>query len=43
MTTHLVIDKIFKDPAVKYDLSEFVGFGIPIHKMININSKVKLQ
>ncbi|RIA09368.1 type I restriction enzyme M protein [Flavobacteriaceae bacterium MAR_2010_72] len=39
MTTHEVIDKIFKDPTVKYDLSEFEGLGIPIDKMIKIYSK----
>jgi type I restriction enzyme M protein len=39
MTTHQVIDKIFKDPTVKFDLSEFVGLGKPIHEMINIYSK----
>jgi len=39
MTTQLVIDKIFKDPAVKYELSEFEGLGTPIHDMINIYSK----
>lgn len=39
MTTHQVIDKIFKDPAVKFDLSEFEGLGKPIHEMINIYSK----
>lgn len=39
MTTHQVIDKIFKDPTVKFDLSEFEGLGKPIHEMINIYSK----
>jgi type I restriction enzyme M protein len=39
MTTQQVIDKIFKDPAVKYELSEFEGLGTPIQKMINIYSK----
>lgn len=39
MTTQQVIDKIFKDPAVKYELSEFEGLGISIHDMINIYSK----
>lgn len=39
MTTQQVIDKIFKDPAVKFDLSEFEGLGKPIHEMINIYSK----
>ena len=39
MNTQQVIDKIFKDPAVKYELSEFEGLGISIHDMINIYSK----
>jgi len=39
MTTHQVIDKIFKDLAVKFDLSEFEASGKPIHEMINIYSK----
>lgn len=39
MNTQQVIDKIFKDPAVKYELSEFEGLGKPIHEMINIYSK----
>lgn len=39
MNTQQVIDKIFKDPAVKYELSEFEGLGTPIHEMINIYSK----
>lgn len=39
MNTHQVIDKIFKDPTVKYDLTEFEGFGKPIHEMLNIYAK----
>lgn len=39
MNTHEVIDKIFKDPTVKYELSEFEGLGKPIHEMIDIYSK----
>jgi type I restriction enzyme M protein len=39
MTTQQVIDKIFKDAAVKYELSEFEGLGTPIHDMIKIYSK----
>lgn len=39
MNTQQVIDKIFKDPAVRYDLSEFEGLGKPIHEMITIFSK----
>lgn len=36
MTHSEVIDKIFKDPGVKYELSEFEGLGKPIHEMLNI-------
>lgn len=39
MNTQQIIDKIFKDPAVKYELSEFEGLGKPIYKMIEIYSK----
>jgi type I restriction enzyme M protein len=39
MTTQQVIDKIFKDPTVKYELSEFEGLGTHMHDMINIYSK----
>ena len=36
MHTQQIIDKIFKDPTVKYDLTEFEGLGKPIHEMLNI-------
>jgi type I restriction enzyme M protein len=39
MNTHQVIDKIFKDPTVKFDLTEFEGLGKPIHEMLNIYAK----
>jgi type I restriction enzyme M protein len=39
MNTQQVIDKIFKDPTVKYDLTEFEGLGKPIHEMVNIIAK----
>ncbi|AJI52333.1 N-6 DNA methylase [Francisella philomiragia] len=34
-----IIDKIFKDPSVKYELSEFEGLGKPIHEMLDIIEK----
>jgi hypothetical protein len=43
MTTNQVIDKIFKDTADKFVLSEFEGLRKPIQEVININSKVKLK
>ncbi len=39
MTNSELIDKIFKDPAVKYELSEFEGLGKPLHQMLEISSK----
>lgn len=39
MTNSELIDKIFKDPAVKYELSEFEGLGKPIHEMLDIIEK----
>ena len=39
MTTKEVFDKIFKDPAVQYELTEFEGLGKPIHEMLSIYAK----
>lgn len=39
MTTQEIIDKIFRDPAVKHELTEFEGMGKPIYEMINIYAK----
>ncbi|MCA0231883.1 MAG: N-6 DNA methylase [Bacteroidetes bacterium] len=39
MTTKEVIDRVFKDPAVKYELTEFEGLGKPIHEMLTIYAK----
>jgi type I restriction enzyme M protein len=39
MNTHQVIDKIFRDPNVRYELNEFEGLGKPIHEMITVYSK----
>ncbi len=39
MTTQEVIDKIFKDPSVKYELSEFDGLEKRIHEMIEVQKK----
>ena len=39
MTTQEIIDKIFKDQSVKYDLTEFEGLGKPIHDMLNVFSR----
>jgi type I restriction enzyme M protein len=39
MTTKEIIDKIFKDPATRYELTEFEGLGKPIHEIISIYPK----
>jgi len=36
MDTTQILDKIFKDPKTKYDLTEFDNLGKPIHEIINI-------
>ncbi len=40
MNTREVIDKIFKDPKIKYELSEFGTLGKPIGDIIEIYPKV---
>lgn len=39
MTKQEVIDAIFNDPAVKYELTEFQGLGTSIVDMLNIESR----
>lgn len=39
MTTQEVIDAIFNDPSVKYELTEFQGLGTTIPDMLNIYSR----
>lgn len=39
MTTQEVIDNIFNDPSVKYELTEFQGLGKTIPEMLNIFSR----
>lgn len=39
MTTQEVIDAIFNDPTVKYELTEFQGLGKTIPEMLNIYSR----
>lgn len=39
MTTQEVIDAIFNDPSVKYELTEFQGLGKSIPEMLNIYSR----
>ncbi|MBF0595213.1 MAG: type I restriction endonuclease subunit M, partial [Candidatus Omnitrophica bacterium] len=40
MTTKEILDKIFKDPTTKYELTEFETLGKPIHDILPIYSKV---
>ncbi len=39
MNTKEIIDRIFKDPGVKYELTEFENLGKPIHEILCIESK----
>lgn len=39
MTTKEILDKIFKDPATQYELTEFEDLGKPIHKIVSIYPK----
>jgi len=40
MNTKELIDRIFKEPGVKFELSEFDNLGKPIHQLIDIYPKV---
>ena len=40
MDTKQVIDRIFKDPATRYALTEFENLGKPIHDILTIYPKV---
>lgn len=39
MTTKEVIDRIFKEPGIKYELTEFENLGKPVHEIISIHAK----
>mgnify|MGYP006284181777 FL=1 len=39
LTTKEVLDRIFKDPKVRYELSEFENLGKPIHEILTITSR----
>jgi len=39
-TTRELIDRIFKEPGVKYELTEFETLGKPIHEILSIYSKI---
>ena len=40
MQTKEVIDRIFKEPCLQYELKEFENLGKPIHEILNIYPKV---
>ena len=40
MDTKEILDKIFRDPKTKYELSAFEDLGKPIHEIIDIYAKV---
>ena len=40
MQTKDVIDRIFKEPGIQYELTEFETLGKPIHEIIRIYPKV---
>ena len=39
MTTKEILDKIFKDPATRYELTEFEDLGKSVHEIISIYPK----
>lgn len=39
MTTKAIIDRIFKDPATQYELTEFENLGKPIDAILDISFK----
>ena len=39
MNTKELIDRIFKEPGVKFELTEFENLGKPIHEIISIYPK----
>ena len=40
MNTKEIIDRIFKEPGIKFELTEFENLGKPIHEIISIYPKV---
>ncbi len=38
-TTREIIDRIFKEPGIKYELTEFETLGRPIHEILSIQAK----
>ena len=40
MTNKEIIDRIFKEPGITFELSEFENLGKPVHEIISIYPKV---
>jgi type I restriction enzyme M protein len=40
MTTKELIERIFKEPGIKYELTEFENLGKPIHEILSIYPKI---
>ena len=38
-STREIIDRIFKEPGIKYELTEFESLGKPIHEILDIYDK----
>lgn len=38
-TTREIVDRIFKEPGIKYELTEFETLGKPIHEILDIQDK----
>ena len=41
--TKELIDRIFKEPGVKYELTEFETLGKPIHEILSIYPKTCME
>lgn len=39
MTTRDIIDRIFKEPGIRYELTEFGNLSKPIHEILDIYAK----
>ncbi|MBY0311763.1 MAG: type I restriction enzyme HsdR N-terminal domain-containing protein, partial [Phycisphaerales bacterium] len=39
LTTKEIIDRIFKEPGIRYELTEFENLGKPIHEILTIQAK----
>ncbi len=43
MNTKEIVDRIFKNPGIKYDLTEFENLGKPIHDILSIYLKSRVE